>query len=123
MIYVDQETFDIYLTRGDSAEIPFSVTKNGEPYDYSNDLVQFTVKKNTLTEEIVIQKQITGPAVIFEPSDTEKLDYSSLVYDIQIITPDDKVYTVVGPSNFTLTEEVNFRVVYGSIIERVGDDS
>lgn len=102
---------NIELTRGDTAQFILSVKKkNGEAYDYSNDLTQFTVKKSTRTEDIVFQKTLVGNTVTINPSDTAGLPYRVLKYDVQIITPDGDVYTVIPPHDFTLTEEVNFNV-------------
>lgn len=107
MLLIDNEN-NIMLTRGDTAVLNLEVTIDGEAYDYSNDLVQFTVKKNTVTDSIIIQKTFSGSSVTIEPEDTENLDYQTLKYDVQVITQSGKVYTVIPPRNFTIAEEVNF---------------
>lgn len=110
MLYIDKKN-NIKLTRGDTAQLTLRVKKiNGQPYDYSNDLVQFTVKRNTETDEVIFQKTFAGSSIFIEPSDTKDLDYELLVYDVQLITPDNDVYTVIPPRNFILTQEVNFDV-------------
>lgn len=107
MLLIDNEN-NIMLTRGDTAVLNLEVTIDGEAYDYSNDLVQFTVKKNTVTESVIIQKTFSGSSVTIEPADTENLDYQTLKYDVQVITQSGKVYTVIPPRNLTIAEEVNF---------------
>ena len=107
MLLIDNEN-NIMLTRGDTAVLNLEVTIDGEAYDYSNDLVQFTVKKNTVTESVIIQKTFSGSSVTIEPEDTENLDYQTLKYDVQVITQSGKVYTVIPPRNLTIAEEVNF---------------
>ena len=111
MLFVDDYN-NIKLTRGDSAAFDLSVKQGTETYDYSNDLVQFTVKRNTITEDVVLQKTFTSGSISLLPSDTKDLHYGDLVYDVQIITSSNDVYTVIGPCTFELTDEVNFDVQY-----------
>lgn len=109
MLYIDSDN-NIKLTRGDSATLTLTVTKDGAAYDYSNDLTQFTVKRNTVTEEIIIQKTFSGNSIAITPNDTKNLYYSDLVYDVQLITPGGEVHTVIVPRKFEITQEVNFNV-------------
>lgn len=109
MLTVDSEN-NITLTRGDTAILTLTVKKNGNDYDFSDDLTQFTVKRNTVTSEIVFQKTFTGTSIQIEPSDTKDLYYTDLKYDVQLITPDNGVYTVITPHDFIVAEEVNFNV-------------
>lgn len=109
MLEIDNQN-NITLTRGDTATLTLEITMDGQSYDYSNDLVQFTVKKNTVTDSIIIQKTFSGNAVTIEPTDTESLDYQSLKYDVQVIKQSGEVYTVIPPSNFIIAPEVNFNV-------------
>lgn len=109
MLYVDDDN-NIKLTRGDTAVLTLTVKRGSDDYDYSDDLTQFTVKRNTVTEEIVIQKTFTGTSIIITPDDTKNLFYEDLVYDVQLITPLNEVHTVIEPRNFILTQEVNFNV-------------
>lgn len=109
MLNIDSEN-NITLTRGDTATLTLTVKRNGEDYDYSEDLTQFTVKRNTVTSEIVFQKTFTGSSIIINPSDTKDLFYTDLKYDVQLITPENEVYTVITPADFIIDEEVNFNV-------------
>ena len=109
MLNIDSEN-NITLTRGDTAILTLIVKKNGEDYDYSEDLTQFTVKRNTVTEDIVFQKTFTGSSIVIEPNDTKDLFYTDLKYDVQLITPENEVYTVITPADFIIAQEVNFNV-------------
>lgn len=109
MLVIDENN-NIWLTRGDSAVITLTVTENGTPYDYSEDLTQFTVKRNTVTEDIIIQKTFTGSSISLTPDDTKDLYYQDLKFDVQLITPAGEVHTVIAPSDFIIMEEVNFNV-------------
>lgn len=109
MLEIDTNN-NIKLTRGDTAIITLSVTRNGSAYDFSDDLTQFTVKRNTVTSEIVLQKTFTGTSIVINPADTKDLYYQDLKFDVQLITPNNEVYTVITPHDFIITEEVNFNV-------------
>lgn len=109
MLTVDSKN-NITLTRGDTAILTLTVKKNGNDYDFSDDLTQFTVKRNTVTSDIVFQKTFTGTSIQIDPSDTKDLYYTDLKYDVQLITPDNEVYTVITPHDFIVAEEVNFNV-------------
>lgn len=112
MLYIDQDTQNIKLTRGDSASFDLTIRQGTSIYDFSSDLVQFTVKRNTVTDQIVIQKTFNNGSISLIPSDTKDLYYGGMVYDVQVITPDNDVFTVIGPCRFELTDEVNFNVEY-----------
>lgn len=110
MFNIDDDN-NITLTRGDTAKIYLTVVDSeGDEYDYSNDLTQLTVKRNTVTEDIIFQKTFTGTLITIEPEDTKDLRYTDLKYDVQLITSSDEVYTVIPPRLFTIAEEVNFNV-------------
>ena len=104
----------IKITRGDSGQFRFTAKDKatGEPYDYSNDLAEFTVKKNTRTKTVIFKKRIIGTVVTIEPADTKDLPYGTYKYDIQLITPDEDVYTVIDPHDFIVTDEVNENTKY-----------
>lgn len=107
MLSVDTNN-NITLTRGDTAVIDLAITIDGEAYDYSNDLVQFTVKKDTVTSDKILQKNFNGTSITIDPADTSGLDYQTFKYDVQIITQSGDVFTVIPPRNLTIAEEVNF---------------
>lgn len=110
MLSIDNKN-NIRITRGDTAKLTLTVlTIDSETYDYSDDLTQFTVKRNTVTEDIVFQKTFTGNTITITPADTKDLYYDDLKYDVQLITPSNEVYTVIAPADFVIEEEVNFNV-------------
>ncbi|MBO7735148.1 MAG: hypothetical protein J6S67_21470 [Methanobrevibacter sp.] len=109
MLYIDNDN-NITLTRSDNATLELTVKDDGMTYDFSNDLVQFTVKRNTVTETVIFQKTFTAGVILIEPSDTSTLNYTDLVYDVQLIKQGGGVYTVIPPRKFTIAEEVNFNV-------------
>lgn len=110
MLFIDEE-MNITLTRGDNATLELAITDEGMTYDYSDDLVQLTVKRNTVTTDVLFQKTFTGGSVVIIPTDTNYLKYTDLVYDVQLIKANNGgVYTVIPPKRFTIAEEVNFNV-------------
>ena len=109
MLNIDTQN-NITLTRGDTAELTLTVKKNGVSYDFSSDYVQFTVKRTTVTQDIVIQKTFDTDTIKILPDDTKNLTYTDLKYDVQIIDTNGNVYTVIPPKHFIIAEEVNFNV-------------
>lgn len=108
-MYRIDENNNIFLTRGDTAVLLLSVVDSeGTPYDFSNDTVQLTVKTSVYTDDLVFQKNITNGHFEIEPADTSDLPYGKYFYDVQIVTPNDKVYTVIPPKEFYVLSEVNF---------------
>ena len=108
-MYKIDDKNNIFLTRGDTCVLKLAVTDSEEqPYDYSNDTVQLTVKTSTYTNTAIIQKNISGDSFVIEPSDTANLEYGKYVYDVQIITSTHNVYTVIAPADFIICNEVNF---------------
>lgn len=98
----------IQITRGDTGIFTLALTSAGQPYDYSNDEVLFTVKRNVNTTEIVFQKTVVyGENVTIEPQDTASLSYGNYVYDVQV-TSGAVVDTVITPSVFEVLHEVTF---------------
>lgn len=107
MLYIDDDQ-NITLTRGDSATFGLTVKQNTSSYDFSNDTVKFTVKKNVNTEDILFQKTFVGGVINLTPSDTNDLKYGTYYYDVQLTTQSDGVYTVIPPSKFIVAQEVTF---------------
>lgn len=98
----------IKIVRGDTGIFTVNIMNGNTSYNYSNDEVIFTVKKNTVTDEILIQKTVRyGENVVIEPSDTNNLSYGEYIYDVQA-TIDGMVDTVIMPSKFIVLPEVTF---------------
>ena len=99
----------IQITRGDTGIFTLALTSAGQPYDYTDDQVLFTVKRNVNTTEIVFQKTVLyGENVTIEPQDTASLNYGNYVYDVQVTTASGVVDTVITPSAFVVLPEVTF---------------
>lgn len=107
MLYVDADN-NIELTRGDSASFNLTITENTTDYDFSNDTVVFTVKKNVNTTTVLITKTFSGGIINIVPSDTNSLMYGTYYYDVQLTTSGGSVFTVIPPRKFTITSEVTF---------------
>lgn len=101
---------DISITRGDSAIFEVTITdKDGNTYTPINtDRVTFTVKENTRSNAIVFQKTVENGKIVIAPSDTEGLRYGKYVYDVQLVTADGWVDTIIPPHLFTVLGEVTF---------------
>ena len=107
MLYIDDDQ-NITLTRGDSATFGLTVKQNTSSYDFSNDLVVFTVKKNVNTDAFLIQKTFSNGVINLTPSDTNNLNYGTYYYDVQLQNQSNGVYTVIPPSKFIVASEVTF---------------
>lgn len=110
MLAIDENN-NITLTRGDSASIAVAL-KNPDNTDYtlqSGDELLFTVKYNCITEDIIIQKNISSDAIInLIPSDTASLLYGEYFYDVQLTRANGSVNTVIPPRDFIVAKEVTF---------------
>lgn len=110
MLIIDTDN-TINLTRGDNCDIIVTIyDHNGDEYEIQEgDTVLFTMKINCETQDIVIQKDITSDCIIsLTHNDTKSLAYGSYVYDVQLTTAGQEVYTVIAPAIFNITKEVTF---------------
>lgn len=98
---------DIYLTRGDTAYFALTVRNKttGEPYDFTNDTVVFTVRKNATSKTDIIKKTFEGGEIKLESEDTIGLDYQTLKYDVELVKPNGDNFTIITNKSFTITEE------------------
>lgn len=106
----------ITMPRGDLKKVHFTV-HDANDSEVSNGFTQitFTVKANTSSREIVIQKKLTNGTITkdgnvysfsIKPEDTDYLDYGTYYYDIELIRGDEIHQTFVG--KLVITEEVTF---------------
>lgn len=105
------KTFDdnkIYIQRGNNASIGVELTDEttGEPYDYSNDTVVFTVKKFLYDREPILQKTVTNGVVTISIADTNALNFGEYFYDVTLLKRDGTLATVIGPAPFVIGEVV-----------------
>ena len=101
----------ITITRGDTGVFTLDINAGGQSYDYSNDQVLFTVKRNVNTSEIIFQKTVEyGQSVVIEPECTSSLSYGTYTYDVQVTTQNGVVNTVITPHPFIVAPEVTWEV-------------
>lgn len=107
MFQINNKT--IKITRGDTGIFTLDIKRqDGTPYDYSNDTVLFTVKQDTNTDVVLIQKTVVyGENITIEPNDTKSLKYGDYVYDVEV-TSGNIVDTIISPSKFIVLPEVTF---------------
>lgn len=100
----------IRLTRGDY--MVFDITlkdASGEIYELKDgEKITFTVKRSTMSEEILIQK--TGAHIEIFGSDTENLSYGQYIYDCQFTDAEGRNDTFIAPTPFIIMEEVTWNV-------------
>lgn len=98
----------ITLTRGDTCAFDVEIkTDSGATYTpQEGDVITFTVKKDTKTADIIIQK--TGSTIVLNPTDTRSLKYGSYLYDVTLTTISEAVYTIITPTEFIIAEEINW---------------
>ncbi len=106
---------NISMIRGDSEAIKVSCRdESGADIPLvEGDIVYFTVKRSTNTEEKILQKIVTefteGVALItIFPKDTRELKTGMYYYDIQLTRADGTVKTIIPPSKFTVEGEVTY---------------
>lgn len=101
---------DVTVTRGDTLHLEISLQdQDGQEYILQDgDKLVFTLKKNVNTKEIVLQKDIIANKFTISHMDTAILSYGTYVYDIQLTQSNGDVTTVIKPSKFIITEEVNY---------------
>lgn len=113
---------NLTFTRGDTKILNIHVSdENGSPYAPApGDKITLTVRKKSDKGELVIQKTTgdadvaitaTGWEIIIQPSDTSGLEYSSYVYDIEVVLEDGYVQTIIPISTLTLGKEVTYTEV------------
>lgn len=107
MFHIDPNNV-ITLTRGDTCAFDVEIkTDTGATYTpQPEDIVTFTVKKDTKTADIIIQK--IGSTIVLNPADTRNLKYGNYLYDVTLTTASQAVYTIITPTEFVIAEEVNW---------------
>lgn len=112
MLYVNENSGTIRLTRGDTAdlEVTADIVVNNEvigSYEISpTDIVELSIKKNVKDSEYLVHKSVTGSSTItILPEDTKSLPFGKYVYDVQV-TNNRGVYTIIEPAVFELLTEV-----------------
>lgn len=98
----------IQLVRGDTLRAKLTLQdKAGNLYiPTADDEIIFTVKRNAMTNQILIQKTVTDGEVVLNPSDTENLEFGAYVYDVQVVLANGNKDTVIQANVFELLPEV-----------------
>lgn len=110
MLTVDKDNA-IHLTRGDTARLLIDRAANaatGQDYIFSpEDTVTMTIKKTVYDTSPAVQISVPGgTAFHIKPEDTKELAFGKYLYDVQLTTADDDVYTVITPATFEVMKEV-----------------
>lgn len=101
------------ITRGDTAQFKFQrLDSEGNPITTQPQKLYFTVKRNYIDKEVMLQKTIGDMTFdeefyyhfTIEPSDTDNLMYTDYVYDIEVVQQDYK--QTISKGTFTVSEEV-----------------
>lgn len=112
MLYVDEKTKVIKLTRGDTARFAVGIENEltGKDYELSDgDELIFSIKKTVHDTETLVKKICTGTDIVhIKPEDTSGLAFGKYKYDVQITTSDGDVYTIIEPTTFELLSEVTY---------------
>ena len=104
--------YPISITRGNTDNLTVTILSDGvELLLNTGDIVYFTVKKSVHTDHITFQKIITDfingkISINILSSDTKFLPFGEYVYDCQVVFSDGTIKTIVGPSEFIVTEGV-----------------
>lgn len=108
MFKIDNKTNKISITKGDNASLRVNlidVNKVNRPV-FDDDTIVLTVRKNVNDITPTISKTAVNGVISFNPDDTKDLDIGLYVYDIQLTTFDNKIYTVIPLAYFDIKEEV-----------------
>lgn len=102
----------VKLTRGDTARLSVNITNETVEKTYevgASDVLTLTIKKTIRDEVPAVQKSITGDNQFhIAPDDTSGLEFGKYKYDVQLTTAAGDVYTVCGPSDFEIMQEVTY---------------
>ena len=99
----------IQLVRGDTfrATLTLQDRAGGLYIPTPEDEIYFTVKRNAMTDKVLVKVKIENGELVLTPEDTEGLEYGSYVYDVQITIPNVGKDTVIKPNIFEILPEVN----------------
>ena len=100
----------ITMTRGDTAVLKLDIiNEQGIPYvPTDGDVVLFTLKRNVMEKDVILQKSMVDGKIIIHPQDTSHLEYGQYVYDVELTKENGFVATVIPPSRFVIAEEVTW---------------
>lgn len=99
----------IYLTRGDTAYLQVAITlDDGTVYTaHEGDTLTLSIKKEMNDTGYALQKVVAADEVInILPENTRMLECGKYIYDVQLNTSLNEVFTIISPSGFYLKEEI-----------------
>lgn len=98
----------IYIQRGNNATFSIELVdeSTGEPYDFSEDTVVFTVKRFLTDREPLLQKTVVNGMVTITTEDTNELNFGQYFYDVTLLAKNGILSTVIGPAPFVVGEVV-----------------
>ena len=95
----------IKLTRGDTCYIEVEII--GNYVIQEGDILHFSVKKNVKDREQAVHVAFPANTIlVLNPTDTKDLEFGKYYYDVQLSTIDGEVFTLIGPCEFILMEEI-----------------
>lgn len=98
----------VYMTRGDTEVL--TVSCPAKPFQ-TGDVVELTIRMSAGYGPSLIHKKVTsfteeGKAlIVFEPQDTNDMQFNTYSYDVQVTYADIGVKTIITPSDFTIGRE------------------
>lgn len=110
MIDIDQNTYAVTMTRGDTLKILIGMKQDNEPYiPAEGDIIRFYMSKKYKGEigyELLLNKIVPNDTLLLklDPEDTGIMKYGTYNYDIELTKADGDVDTFIQ-STITLTEE------------------
>lgn len=111
MLYVNSDG-TIQLTRGDTARLSVSISNDLTNSDYvmrEEDTLRLTVKRSVNDTTPLFQKVVKGSSQFYiEPSDTKDIPFGRYLYDVELTTANEDVYTVIVPTTFEILKEVTY---------------
>ena len=103
----------IEFARGDSYQLGFVATRNGEPVTDEFDHVYFTVKKCYADHDFLFQKTVANGGIVYDgeghytlniaPEDTNGMEFGDYDFDIEVRNNDGYKRTFSG--KLTLSKE------------------
>jgi len=108
---------EIYLTRGDTAEISFTATnEDGTDYEFqSGDIVYFRMALKAgedvaVEKECVIDVENNKAVLILEPEDTAECKFKVYRYEVELIAIEDGSHsTFIADQSFEIGKEIERR--------------
>lgn len=103
----------IYLTRGDSARLQVDIANVSDNTEYQlnpEDTLRLSVKRRVNDKDTLFPtKVLKGTNVFtFTPQDTNGIAFGTYWYDVELTTSSNEVYTVIGPNEFEVGQEVTW---------------